>query len=81
MSPACIARHMVSRGAAIHFDDWDCNPADPRFGERKAWAEIVEHFAVEFTDCGLYGWEFRKFIMNSYRGMKSNDSDPLAYSK
>jgi hypothetical protein len=70
----CFSRHMVSRGAAIHFDDWDCNQADPRYGERKAWAEIVEQFAVEFTDCGQYGWGARKFIVHSYRGMETNDS-------
>ena len=70
----CFARQMISRGAAIHFDDWDCNQADPRFGERKAWAEIVEQFAVEYTDCGQYGWGSRKFIVHSYRGMDTNDS-------
>ncbi|MBI2480931.1 MAG: class I SAM-dependent methyltransferase [Planctomycetia bacterium] len=70
----CFAHRMVSRGAAIHFDDWDCNQADPRYGERKAWAEIVDKFAVEFSDCGQYGWSARKFIVHSYRGMETNDS-------
>lgn len=69
----CFACRMVSRGAAIHFDDWDCNQADPRYGERKAWAEIVDKFAVEFSDCGQYGWGCRKFIIHSYRGIESDD--------
>ena len=69
----CFAHRVVSRGASIHFDDWDCNQADPRYGERRAWSEMVEEFAVEFSDGGPYGWGARKFIVHSYHGLESDE--------
>jgi hypothetical protein len=58
---------MVSPGAVIHFDDWDCNRADPGLGERRAWSEAVSKFGIEYSDCGQYGWGSRKVIVHSYR--------------
>ena len=69
----CFANRTISRGAAVHFDDWDCNQADPRFGERLAWRVMVDKFAVNFTDCGQYGWGSRKFIVHSYLHMDEGE--------
>lgn len=59
---------MVSGGATLHFDDWNCNRADPGLGERRAWAETVSDFLVEYSDGGQYGWGGRKLIVHSYAG-------------
>jgi hypothetical protein len=58
---------MISEGATIFFDDWDCNRADPRQGERKAWKELTEKYQVEFSDLGWYGWGGHRFIIHSYK--------------
>ena len=59
---------MLSVGAVVLFDDWNCNRADPRFGERRAWAELSERHAIECDDLGPYGWSGRRFIVHNYRG-------------
>jgi hypothetical protein len=59
---------MVSTGAMIHFDDWNCNRADPHCGERRAWSETVSEFSVQYSDGGQYGWAGRKLIVHSYSG-------------
>jgi len=64
-----FARGQVSRGAVICFDDWMCNRADPAYGERKAFQEIVEQFGVEFSSWGAYTWSGSRFIIHSYNGM------------
>lgn len=54
-------RDRWSDGCTLLFDDWNCNRASPRFGERRAWAECVERYRPSFTDCGGYGpvgWQF-----------------------
>jgi len=56
--------HHVSDGCAIFFDDWNCNRASPKFGQRKAWGEMVEKHKIEFSDCGEYGILGRKFIIH-----------------
>jgi hypothetical protein len=48
-------RDRWSDGCTLLFDDWNCNRASPRFGERRAWAECVERYRPSFTDCGAYG--------------------------
>lgn len=65
----CFERGFVSKGAVICFDDWNCNQADPSFGERKAWAELVEKFEISASHCGDYGSMGTKFIVHSYRGL------------
>jgi O-methyltransferase len=62
-----FGRGIVSEGAVILFDDWNCNRASPEFGERKAWAEIVKKYQVTASDWGSYGWAGQKFIVHSYR--------------
>jgi hypothetical protein len=59
---------IVSAGAMIHFDDWNCNRADPQCGERRAWSETVSEFSVQYSDGGQYGWAGRKLIVHSYSG-------------
>jgi O-methyltransferase len=67
----CFERGFVSKGAAICFDDWNCNEADPDAGERKAWADLVSRFKIVASHCGDYSIQGTKFIIHSYRGMKS----------
>lgn len=62
----CFGNSIVEEGAAIFFDDWNSNKASPKYGERKAWAEIVERFSIEYSDWGEYGHMGRKFIIHSY---------------
>jgi O-methyltransferase len=61
-----FANHMITRGAHIFFDDWNCNGASPDLGERRAWSECVEKFRVDFSDEGGYGVFGHKFIVHSY---------------
>ena len=60
-------RHFVSDGAMILFDDWNCNRADPRYGERAAWKELCRRFEIEASDEGGYGIAGHKFIVHAYR--------------
>lgn len=63
---ACFSRGLVSPGAALFFDDWNCNAARPEFGERRAWTEAVALYRIEATDCGEYGMGCRKFVVHAY---------------
>jgi O-methyltransferase len=63
-----FSRGMVSRGAYIYFDDWNCNRADPRLGERRAWRECIEDYGIEYSDMGTYGIFAQRFVIHSYRG-------------
>lgn len=65
-----FANSMISEGAAIFFDDWNPNRASPTHGERRAWSELVERYAIEFSDWGSYGWGGKKFIIHSYKPTK-----------
>ena len=62
----CFSSGMIENGAAIFFDDWNCNAANAALGERRAWAEAVDAFDIHATDCGEYGMGARKFIVHSY---------------
>ena len=61
-----FGRHLVSEGATIFFDDWDCNRASPGFGERLAWAECIKKYRIEYSDCGSYGFASHRFIVHEY---------------
>jgi O-methyltransferase len=69
----CFERGLVSRGAVLCFDDWNCNQADPAYGERRAWAELVDKFVIVASNCDGYGSIGTKFIVHSYRGMPPPD--------
>ena len=62
----CFKRGLISTGAIVFFDDYDCNQANPASGERKAWQELVEKYSIKFTDQGPYSWGCRKFIIHNY---------------
>ena len=49
-----ILHEHLSDGTLLLFDDWNCNRASPRFGQRKAWSDIVEKHDFEFSDAGDY---------------------------
>jgi O-methyltransferase len=70
----CFERGFISKGAVICFDDWNCNEADPESGERKAWADLVSRFKIVASHSGDYSIQGTKFIVHSYRGMKSRSS-------
>ncbi len=61
-----FSHKMVSEGAIILFDDWNCNRASNEFGERKAWDETVSKYRVSCSDLGSYGWASHKFVVHSY---------------
>lgn len=61
-----FGRSMISEGAILLFDDWNCNRASPQLGERKAWGEITAKYNVTSSDLGAYGWAGHKFIVHSY---------------
>ncbi len=67
----CFERGFISKGAVFCFDDWNCNQADPECGERRAWQELVHRFNIVASHCGDYAIQSTKFIVHSYRGMKT----------
>ncbi len=65
-----FSRAMISEGAMIYFDDWNCNRASNAFGERRAWRECVDRFGVAFSDEGPYGIFAHRFTVHAYHGME-----------
>ncbi|MEG5045371.1 tetratricopeptide repeat protein, partial [Microcoleus sp. B4-C1] len=63
----CFARGFVQEGTIIFFDDWNCNRASPKFGERRAWLEIQQKYAVDFSELGSYSTGGYRIIVHSYR--------------
>jgi len=63
----CFSKNFIVPGGMIFFDDWNCNRGSPNFGERKAWAEVVEKYSVIFSDEGAYGVFGHKFIIHAYK--------------
>ena len=62
--------NLISEGALIFFDDWDCNRASNVHGERKAWREITERYGISSEDRGVYAWAGREFVVHSYSAGK-----------
>ena len=62
-----FSRAMIWPGAYVYFTGYDCNAANPKHGERLAWAEAVERFKIEFSDQGTYGISGHRFIVHGYR--------------
>lgn len=58
--------HHFSEGATVLFDDWFCNKASDRFGQQKAWSEVLEKFDVKYTNLGMYGCVSNKVIIHQY---------------
>ncbi|MEZ0227146.1 MAG: TylF/MycF/NovP-related O-methyltransferase [Planctomycetota bacterium] len=63
-----FAKAMVAPGAALLFDDWNCNRASSDRGERLAWAELSKKYAISHSDWGSYGWAGHRFIVHGYAG-------------
>ncbi len=59
-------KRMISKGAIIYFDDWNCNAANPEMGERRAWGEMVEKYLITYSDIGSYGICSHRFIVHDY---------------
>lgn len=59
-----LENDQLSDGCAIFFDNWNSNRASPRFGERKAWADCVAKYQLEYSDSGEYGCNSHKFILH-----------------
>ena len=59
-------RKKISQGAMILFDDWNCNAANPRLGEKRAFSEMVDKYKINYSDEGGYSVGSHKFIINSY---------------
>jgi hypothetical protein len=62
-----FAKKLIANGAMILFDDWNCNAANPKYGERKAWSEVIEKYFIEYSDAGSYGDCCHSFIVHSYK--------------
>ena len=59
-----LAQGHLADGALLFFDDWNCNRASPRFGQRKAWSEIVDKYGIEYSDGGEYAMLCHKFYVH-----------------
>lgn len=59
-----FGNNMISPGAILLFDDWNCNQASPLLGERKAWQDILQKYRIEYSDEGSYGVFGHKFIVH-----------------
>ncbi len=63
-----VFRHqLLSPGAILLFDDWDCNGDDDSLGQRRAWQEIVECYQPAFEDIGSYAVVGFKKRFTGYR--------------
>jgi hypothetical protein len=62
-----FANGCISPGCMIAFDDWNANHADPMFGQRAAWRDLVEQFHIDASDEGPYAAYSHKFIVHGYR--------------
>lgn len=70
----CFQNGLVSEGAVILFDDWDCNLCRNDWGQRRAWRELTDRFKIEAEDWGSYGAGQHKFMVRSYRGMPKSET-------
>ena len=57
-------RDQISDGCLICFDDYNCNRASPKHGQRKAWSELTDYYGIKSSDEGSYGIFGRKFIVH-----------------
>jgi O-methyltransferase len=73
-----LSRGMISAGAYLYFDDWNCNAADPEFGERRAWRECVEKYHIIFSDLGSYGIFSWRLVVHSYDGSPAPRRDEVS---
>ncbi len=61
-----LRRRQISAGALVIFDDWNCNQASDRFGERRAWKELSGQFNLDCEEFGHWSWAGKSFIVHTY---------------
>ncbi|HWG06271.1 MAG TPA: TylF/MycF/NovP-related O-methyltransferase [Beijerinckiaceae bacterium] len=66
----------ISNGAVICFDDWNCGQADPNSGERTAWRDLTEKYAIVYSDWRAYSTMGRSFFIHDYRRNEPANSAP-----
>lgn len=66
----CFGKELISKGTILLFDDWNMAHASPKFGERKAWHELVIKYHIKYSDAGSYSWNAHKFIVHEYEAQK-----------
>ena len=66
-----FTKGLVSNGALILFDDWNCNRSDPAYGEKKAWKDLVAKHGIVYSDEGAYGIAGHRFIVHSYSSISA----------
>lgn len=64
---------MVSEGAIILFDDWNCFRARRDAGERRAWDESVTRYNIEHSDFQYYSDSGAKVIIHNYDSMPESE--------
>jgi hypothetical protein len=71
-----LQRQLLSDGAVLLLDDYNCNRANPRFGMRRAMRECFERTSgfYEYSEFLRYGWHGRAFFV--HRLGDSPDPDP-----
>ena len=57
---------MVSRGAQVLFDDFNCSAGSNEFGERRAWAELVDKHSIGYENLGFYAVSGARFLIEDY---------------
>jgi O-methyltransferase len=67
-----LSRRLISEGALLYFDDWDCNASRRDLGERQAWDEAVETYGIEYSNSNSYGAVGHAIIVHDYKGMARN---------
>ena len=64
---------MVSEGAIILFDDWNCFRARRDAGARRAWDESVTRYNIEHSDFQYYSDSGAKVIIHNYDSMPESE--------
>lgn len=52
-------------GCILLCDDFLCNRASKKLGQRKAWEDCVAKYKPDFTDLGAYGLESWRFVIHT----------------
>ncbi len=62
-----LGRGLLSEGAVLLFHCWNASRASPHESSRKAWAQAVKKFKVEYSEDGRYNCLGARFIVHSYQ--------------
>lgn len=61
-----FASGSISPGALLLFDDWNCNHANPDYGERRAFSELCSRFSISTSVWRSYGPFSQGMIIHNY---------------